>query len=53
MSTMHGVKGLEFDCVFVINCDDGVVPLQSGNVNEESRLMYVAMTRSKGNYVCL
>lgn len=51
LMTMHGSKGLEFDVVFIPDVNDGVVPYQkaveSGSLEEERRLMYVAMTRAK------
>ena len=51
LMTMHGSKGLEFDVVFVPDLNEGVIPYQksveSGNVEEERRLLYVAMTRAK------
>lgn len=51
LSTIHSVKGLEFDCVFVVDIVDGVIPSnQSTNEldsEEERRLFYVAMTRAK------
>ncbi|MCE3046998.1 ATP-dependent helicase [Helicobacter kayseriensis] len=47
--SMHSSKGLEFDYVFVIGCEDGVFPLikDEGNLEEERRLGYVAFTRAK------
>lgn len=51
LSTAHAAKGLEFDYVFVIACEEGMFPLSrsidSGDVEEERRLMYVAVTRAK------
>ncbi len=51
LMTLHAAKGLEFPVVFVVGCDDGLVPLQHGgvasDVDEERRLFYVAMTRAK------
>lgn len=50
-STIHSVKGLEFDCVFVIDIVDGVIPSNLGedeqDLEEERRLFYVAMTRAR------
>lgn len=46
--TMHGSKGLEFDKVFVIQCNSGTIPsAKSKSVDEERRLFYVAMTRAR------
>lgn len=51
LMTMHGSKGLEFDVVFVPDVNEGVVPYQKaveeGSLEEERRLLYVAMTRAK------
>ncbi len=49
--TIHQAKGLEFDTVFVAGCSDGDLPrrrsVASGNIEEERRLFYVALTRAK------
>lgn len=46
--TMHSSKGLEFDNIWVIGCNEGIVPsARSGNIPEERRLLYVAVTRAK------
>lgn len=47
--SVHLSKGLEFDYVFVIGCENGFFPLlaESGDVEEERRLGYVAFTRAK------
>ncbi len=52
LSTIHAVKGKEFEAVFVINVVDGALPFamavrNSVLVAEERRLLYVAMTRAK------
>ena len=51
LMTLHASKGLEFPVVFVVGCEDGLVPLQHGgeasDVEEERRLFYVAMTRAR------
>lgn len=47
--SVHLSKGLEFDYVFVIGCENGFFPLlgESGEIEEERRLAYVAFTRAK------
>ena len=52
LMTVHSVKGLEFDYVFVIGLEEGIFPhinslLSSSDIEEERRLMYVAITRAK------
>lgn len=52
LSTIHGVKGMEFKNVFVINCNEGVIPHINSipeNLEEERRLFYVAITRAIDN----
>jgi len=48
--TFHASKGLEFDTVFIINTVEGIVPdvrnVESGNLQEERRMFYVALTRT-------
>ncbi len=46
--TVHQVKGLEFDYVFVVGLNEGIFPIfKSNNPEEEKRLFYVALTRAK------
>ncbi|MCT8977336.1 ATP-dependent helicase [Clostridium sp. CX1] len=52
LSTIHGVKGMEFTNVFIINCDEEVIPHINSipqNLEEERRLFYVAITRAIHN----
>src|SRR5262252_87937 len=52
LSTIHSAKGQEWKSVFVLNVVDGCIPSEksAGNaddIEEERRLLYVAMTRAK------
>ena len=52
LMTVHSVKGLEFNEVFVVGLEEGIFPhmnslMESSDVEEERRLMYVAITRAK------
>lgn len=53
LMTMHGSKGLEFPFVWIVGCSEGHVPKldETGNLEEERRLFYVAMTRAKKRLV--
>jgi len=45
--TAHQAKGLEFDYVFIIGVNEYGFPVYKGDLEEEKRLFYVAMTRAK------
>ena len=51
ISTMHGVKGMEFDRVYILNVNEGSIPYKKAvlepALEEERRLFYVGMTRAK------
>lgn len=48
LMTIHAAKGLEFPVVFIAGCEEKYIPLHtSKNIDEERRLLYVAMTRAK------
>lgn len=46
--TIHSSKGLEWDCVFVPNCNEDLMPHHMNNdIEEERRLFYVACSRPR------
>lgn len=52
LMTVHSVKGLEFDYVFVVGLEEGIFPhmnslMDNSEIEEERRLCYVAITRAK------
>ena len=51
--TMHASKGLGFDAVFILGMEDGSLPSPNHDMDEQRRLLYVAMTRAKNElYLC-
>jgi ATP-dependent exoDNAse (exonuclease V) beta subunit len=58
LSTIHGAKGLEWPVVFIVRCNEDTIPLNASMgddelsqslMQEERRLLYVAMTRARSN----
>lgn len=51
ISTMHAAKGLEFKVVFIVACEEQIIPssrcyVEPNGIEEERRVMYVAITRA-------
>ena len=55
VSTLHGVKGLEFQKVYILNVNEGSIPYKKAvleeALEEERRLFYVGMTRARRELV--
>lgn len=55
--TMHGSKGLEYNKVFIVNCNEGSIPHRKARseeeIEEERRMFYVGMTRAKKELMLL
>nr|MDQ3573293.1 UvrD-helicase domain-containing protein [Actinomycetota bacterium] len=51
LMSLHNAKGLEYDAIFIIGCEEGVFPhsrsVEEGNLEEERRLAYVGVTRAR------
>ena len=58
ISTVHSAKGMEWDNVFILNVVDGSFPNEFATgkaelIEEERRLLYVAMTRARNELTCV
>lgn len=57
LMSFHLSKGLEFDTVFIIDANDGLIPhkksIRENDLETERRLLYVAITRAKNNLYLL
>jgi len=53
LSTMHSAKGLEFERVFIIDVKDSILPQSDKTLEEDRRLLYVALSRAKNELTIL
>ena len=55
LSTIHGVKGLEFETVIIAGLNETILPskqaIAKDEIQEERRLFYVAMTRAESQLI--
>ncbi|MDE3000134.1 MAG: UvrD-helicase domain-containing protein [Gemmatimonadota bacterium] len=53
LSTLHASKGLEFPVVFICGVEEGLIPHENGDEQEERRLLFVGLTRAMDEAVML
>ena len=57
LMTLHASKGLEFSVIFIVGCEEDLIPYQKrgedSDIEEERRLFYVGMTRTRKKLVLM
>lgn len=52
LMSIHKSKGLEWPHVWIVGCNEKILPHAKGDIEEERRLMYVAVTRARESLTC-